>query len=81
MHRSVTHTNTHTHTHENSVAGKGEACSHIAALMFYLEDFMRQGHSNKPSDTAATDHLQQWHVPLKRDVSAQPVKGITLRKD
>ena len=46
------------------VAGKGEACSHIAALMFYLEDFMRQGHSDLPTDTAATDHLQQWHVPL-----------------
>lgn len=46
------------------VAGKGEACSHIAALMFYVEDFMRQGHSDLPTDTAATDHLQQWHVPL-----------------
>ena len=36
------------------VAGNGEACSHIAALMFYLEDFMRQGHSDLPTDTAAT---------------------------
>ena len=39
------------------VAEKGEACSHIAALMFYLEDFMRQDHSDLPTDTAATDHL------------------------
>ena len=60
--------------------GKGEACSHIAALMFYLEDFMRQGHSDLPTDTAATDHLQQWHVPPKHDVSAQPMEGITFRK-
>ena len=60
--------------------GKGEACSHIAALMFYLEDFMRQGHSDLPTDTAATDHLQQWHVPPKHDVSVQPVEGITFRK-
>ena len=56
MHRSVTHTSTHTHTHThthtraNLVAGKGEACSHIAALMFYLEDFTRQGHSDLPTD-------------------------------
>jgi len=62
------------------VAGKGETCSHIAALMFYLEDFMRQGHSDLPTNTAATDRLQQWHVPPKRDVSAQPVEGITFRK-
>ena len=26
-------------------AEKGEVCNHIAALMFYLEDFMRQEHS------------------------------------
>ena len=62
------------------VAGKDEACSHTAALIFDLEDFMRQGHSDLPTDTAATDHLQQWHVPPKRDVSAQPVEGITFRK-
>ena len=62
------------------IAGKGEACNHIGALMFYLEDFMRQDHSCLPTDTAATDNLQQWHVPLKRDVSAQSVEGITFRK-
>ena len=39
------------------VAEKGEACGHIAALMFYLEDFMRQDHSDLPTDTAATDLL------------------------
>ncbi len=47
------------------VEGRGEACSHIAALMFYLEDFMRQDHSYLPTDTAAADHLQQWHVSPK----------------
>ena len=39
------------------VAEKGEVCSHIAALMFDLGDFMRQDHSDLPTDTAATDHL------------------------
>ena len=61
------------------VAGKGKACSHIVALMFYLEYFMRQGHSNLPTDTTATDHLQQRHVG-KCDVSAQTVEGMTFRK-
>ena len=59
---------------------KGEVCSHIAALMFYLlEDFMKQDHSDLPTDTAATDHLQHWHVS-PRDVSARPVEGIKIRK-
>ena len=64
------------------VAGKGEACSHIPALicMFYLKDFMRQGHSDLPTNTAATNHLQQWHVPPKHDVFAQPMVGIVFRK-
>ena len=52
------------------ISGKGEACSHIPALMFYLKDFMRQGHSDLPTNTAATSHLQQWPVPPKRDVYA-----------
>ena len=54
-------------------AEKGEACSHIAALMFYLENIMRQEHSNLPTDTDATVHLQQWktrftlgYPPLRR---------------
>ena len=25
------------------VAGKGGACSHVAALMFYFEDFIKKG--------------------------------------
>ena len=63
------------------VAGKGEACCHFAALIFYLEDFMRQGYIDLPTDTTAIDHLQEWHVPPKCDVSAQLVEGIVFRKD
>ena len=41
---------------------------------------MKQDHSDFPTDTAATDHLQHWHVPPRHDVSARPVEGITNRK-
>ena len=41
---------------------------------------MRQGRMHLPTATATTDHLQQWHYPPKRDVSAQPVEDITFRK-
>ena len=50
------------------------------SFMFFLEDFMRQGRMHLPTATATTDHLQQWHYPPKRDVSAQPVEDITFRK-
>ena len=44
------------------VEGKGEACSHIAALMFYLEDFIRQGHSDLPTETTATMALSVMYL-------------------
>ena len=47
------------------VAGQGEACSHVAALMFYLEDKMRQKALHLPADTSPTGRLQQCHVPPK----------------
>ena len=50
------------------VAGQGEACSHVAALMFFLEDKMRQKDMNLSPDTSSTGRLQQWHVPPKRVV-------------
>ena len=62
------------------VAGKGAACSHCAALMFYLEDAKRQGSASIPSDKTVTDQLQQWHVPSKRSIPPQPVKDIQFVK-
>ena len=62
------------------VAGKGAACSHCAALMFYLEHLKRQGMASIPSDKTVTDQLQQWHVPSKRSIQPQPVKDIQFNK-
>ena len=47
------------------VAEQGEACSHVAALMLYLEDKMRQKAIHLPADMSSTGRLQQWHVPPK----------------
>ena len=46
------------------VAGKEEACSHVAALLFYMEDFICQQNAGDsmltsiPEDRTATDELQ-----------------------
>ena len=62
------------------VAGQGEACSHVAALMFYLEDKMRQKDMHIPPDTSSTGRLQQWHLPPKRVVQPKSLKEISFRK-
>lgn len=56
------------------IAGKGEACSHFAALLFYIKDMKRTEVKHLHSAKAVTDH-QQWHVPAKRSVvpTLQPV--------
>ena len=42
----------------------GEACSHVAALLFYLEDFSRRREtSNLLAEESCTSHLCQWNVP------------------
>ena len=60
------------------IAGKGEACSHFAALLFYIKDMKRTEVKHLHSAKAVTDH-QQWHVPAKRSVvpTLQPVHGIS----
>ena len=65
------------------VAGKGEACSHVAALMFYIEDYIRNAENNGstlPEDRTPTDQLQQWHVPPKRDISSKRLSDIKFEK-
>ena len=64
------------------VAGKGQACSHIAALLFFLEDWKQKDSTTLPSHSAktVTDKLQQWHVPPKRDIPPKQLSDIAFHK-
>ena len=42
----------------NCVAGKGEACSHVAALLFYLDDLTCHAITTLPSDETVTGRPQ-----------------------
>ena len=64
----------------NCVAGKGQTCSHVAALLFYLEDLKQKGLSTLPTCETVTGQLQQWHVPPKRNVVPKRVSDITFHK-
>ena len=59
----------------------GEACSHVAALLFYLDDLTSHAITTLPSDETVTVRPQQWHKPPKRDVDPKPVSTITFHRD
>ena len=64
------------------VAGNGEACSHIAALLFYLEDLWLKDINTLPGDDkTVTNRPQQWHKPPKRDVAPKRASAIAFNKD
>ena len=64
----------------NCVAGKGEACSHVAALLFYLDDLTSCAITTLPTDTTVTGRPQQWHKPPKRNVDPKPLLRIHTKR-
>ena len=45
------------------VAGLGECCSHVAAVLFRLDDLLSVGATSVPDDTACTEKACSWVVP------------------
>ena len=58
----------------------GEACSHVAALLFYLEDCVQRRDKLLSDNTTCIDKLQKWHIPPKRTIDPAPVSDIEFRK-
>ena len=61
-------------------AGLGQACSHVAAVLFRLESLKLSNTTSIPEDRTCTGKLQQWNVPSKREVQPVPVSEITFFK-
>ena len=62
----------------NCVSGLGEACSHVAALLFYLEH-----HSGKdvlPTDLSKTSKPMEWNRPSRKEIAAAPASEIAFVK-
>lgn len=54
----------------------GEACNHIAALLFALEDYVKS-HNNTTSDNiACTSKPCEWNKPRKRKLSPKRIDEI-----
>ena len=44
-------------------AGQGEACTHVAGMLFAIEDFTSLGYHELPDDPASTELLCAWNAP------------------
>ncbi|XP_062579475.1 uncharacterized protein LOC134241447, partial [Saccostrea cucullata] len=59
---------------------KGEACGHIAALLFALDDFVAKGLKDLPEDRSSTEKLCQWNKPAKRKTEPKTIHNIRIVK-
>ncbi|XP_041368074.1 uncharacterized protein LOC121382615 [Gigantopelta aegis] len=57
---------------------QGEACNHVAALLFALEDYVAQGLNSIPEGKTCTDKLQRWNQPAKRHVEPKTINKIII---
>ena len=65
----------------NCVSGLGEACSHVAALLFTLEDIVRKGLEEWPVELISkTSKPMEWNKPPKKHICPLPDKGISFTK-
>ena len=63
--------------HCDCMAGLGESCSHIAAVLFKIEAAVRGGYTT----SACTDEPCQWNACFVKKVEAAPVARINFYKD
>ena len=62
------------------VAGQGEACTHIAGLLFAAEDFVSRGYKSLSDQLATTEKLCKWIVPKGPSVTPAPIKKVPVHK-
>ncbi|XP_052282066.1 uncharacterized protein LOC127879327 [Dreissena polymorpha] len=62
------------------VAGRGEACSHIAAILFAVEDFIAKGLNQSTDKPTCTDRLCAWNAPSKQNVEPETIHNIRIVK-
>ena len=62
------------------VAGQGEACTHMAGLLFAAEDFVSCGYKSLSDQLATTEKLCKWIVPRGPSVIPAPIKNVQVQK-
>ncbi|CAB4045439.1 Poly P3, partial [Paramuricea clavata] len=57
----------------NCTAGLGEACNHIAALLFAVEDYAKTYNQPSSSSTSCTSKPYEWNKPRSRKLSPKEI--------
>lgn len=61
------------------VSGLGEACSHVAALLFALEDFCSRGMRDLRGPTV-TEVICRWSKPAAQKIDPRPLEQLMFQK-
>lgn len=64
----------------NCVAGLGEACNHVAALLFYVEDAAKRKVDKLPHELSKTSMPMAWNLPPKKHVEPSRLVDLDLVK-
>lgn len=59
--------------------GRGQACSHVGALLFLLTELIADGEGTLPEDEACTEILCQWTNPKNAQVTPKPLQEINIK--
>ncbi|XP_070549612.1 uncharacterized protein [Ptychodera flava] len=62
------------------VAGLGQACTHLAALLFSLVDFFERGCNYLPDAPGTTEVICKWTAVKNNKVIAKPLSDIPVYK-
>ncbi|CAB4012346.1 Poly P3, partial [Paramuricea clavata] len=60
----------------NCTAGLGEACNHIAALLFAVEDYAKTYNQPSSSSTSCTSKPCEWNKPRSRKLSPKEISQM-----
>lgn len=58
----------------------GQACSHIAALLFYIDHHISRGLNKFPSEVSKTSKPMLWNQPPRKKVTPTPIKEMDFAK-
>ena len=58
--------------------GLGEACGHVAGLLYTLASYQMLGHDSIPTDIACTSQPMSWHAPRGPKIGGKEVQNLTV---
>ena len=64
----------------NCVAGLGEACNHVAALLFFMEDAAKKKIKKLPCELSKTSVAMKWNQPSKKHVDPSRLEDLSFAK-